>query len=220
MEIRNECLNPPLGILRHVRRALRWINPADLAGIAYVQLLDKIDSLSKNAPAWHRQVKEENYSVYGMYVRKHVDNPAYIILYVQDIYRCIHPLYQRTPLATLRLGYMLAHEVGHHLQATRGHIFQPGERLDESEYKEELADRYAFSVIKKMKERWSYRLGQWLMKDSARMFYSFGVQEWKKKNFREAAEYFYKSWELDPEGKEASYWYNRAKALYRVEQNQ
>jgi len=85
MEIRNECKNPPPGVLRNVRRALGWINQADLAGIAYIQLLDKIPAPTGDAPDWHHKVKEENYSVYGIYMPKHRDHPAFIILYVQDI---------------------------------------------------------------------------------------------------------------------------------------
>lgn len=213
MEIQNECINSPRHVKRHVMRALRWINPVDLAGIAYIKLADKIPDPSKNSPEWHQWVKAEGYSVFGLYVRKQAENPPHIILYIQDIYRCIHPLYGRTPLATLLIGQTLAHEVGHHLQAERGYIFQPGERLDQEEYQEEMADRYAFDVVKRMKERWYYRLGQWIMKDSARMYYHFGVEEWKKKNYRRAAEYFYRSHILDPENDETWYWHKRAKAF-------
>jgi hypothetical protein len=42
MRIKNDCAKPPFGLLRHVRLALGWINPADLAGIGHVWLLDEI----------------------------------------------------------------------------------------------------------------------------------------------------------------------------------
>jgi hypothetical protein len=215
MEIRNECTKPLRRVERQVLRALWWINQADLAGITYIKLLDKIPDPSDDSPEWHQWAKAEGYSVFGMYMAKWADNPAHIILYVQDIYRCVHPLYQRSPLVTLLMGYNLAHEVGHHLQADRGYIFQPGERIDQSEYREEMADRYAFGVVKRMRGQWYYRLGHRLMRDSARMFYHFGVQEWKKKNYRCAAEYFYRSWILDPENREPWHWHKRAKALQR-----
>ena len=214
MKIQNECTKSSRHVERHLIRALKWINQADLAGIAYIKLLDKIPDPSDSSQEWHQWVKAGGYSVFGMYMRKWIGNPPHIILYVQDIYRCIHPLYQRSPLATLLIGYNLAHEVGHHLQVERGYIFQPSERLDQTEYREEMADRYAFGVVKRMKGQWYYRLGQWIMKDSARMFYYFGVQEWEKKNYGRTAEYFYRSWILDPENKETWYWHKRAKALH------
>jgi hypothetical protein len=213
MEIRNECINPSRHVERHVSRALKWINQADLAGIAYIKLLDKIPDPADDSPEWHQWAKAEGHSVFGMYMAQWANNPAHIILYVQDIYRCVHSFYQRTPLVTLLMGYNLAHEVGHHLQAERGYIFQPGEKVDQTEYREEMANRYAFSVVNRMRERWYYRLGQWIMKDSAGMFYHFGVQEWERKNYCKAAEYFYKSSILDPENDDAWYWHRRAKAL-------
>jgi hypothetical protein len=215
MDIQNECAQPSRHVERHVLRALRWINQADLGGIAYIKLLDKIPAPSDESPEWHQRVKSEGYSVFGMYMRKWKDNPAHVNLYVQDIYRSIYLPYRRTPLATLLIAYNLAHEVGHHLQAERGYIFQPGERLDQAECQEEMADRYAFGVVKRMRGRCYYRLGQWLMKDSAQMFFYFGAQEWGKKNYRGAAEYFYRSWILDPENKETWHWHERAKALRR-----
>src|SRR4051812_25062487 len=121
MEIRNECTDPPPGILRHVRRALGWINQTDLAGIDYIQLLDTASDLPERSPEWLRQAKEDGYAICGTYVPKHGDRPAHIALYAKDLYRPIFSLYERTPLVTLRIGHTLAHEVGHHLQATRGY---------------------------------------------------------------------------------------------------
>jgi len=195
---------------------LSWINQADLADIAFIKLMDKMPEPSNDSPEWHQRATAEEFSVNGLYLAQQGDTPAHILLFIRDMYRGIPRLYWWTPVPTLRVGRTLAHEVGHHLIAQRGYIFQPGEKVDQDEYEEEMANRYAFSVIKKMSQRWYYRLGQRLAKDLASTYYALGILDWNEKKYKEAAESWYRAWNLDPDHQEAVDLYWRAKKLSKT----
>jgi hypothetical protein len=218
MPIRNNCSNLPRGAFGHIRRSLRWINPADLVGIAFIELRDKICDADGEAPEWHRRAAEEGYNVNGLYFGRQGALPANITLFVRDLYRGIPKMYWFTPVITLAVAKTLAHEVGHHLINERGYIFLPGERVRPAEYEEEMAYRYSYSVIKKMKAHWYYRLASWAIRDLAWWHYVHGMLDWREGNYKRAAERWYKSFRLDPDRNEAIYWHKRAKEAAAAEE--
>jgi hypothetical protein len=195
-----------------VRRALEWINPPDLVGVERIRLVDRIEEPHAQSPGWHRQAHAEAFGVLGLYMREEKNRPAYINLYVSDIYRGIpSPLYLTT-IPTLLIAHTLAHEVGHHLVAARSYIFQPGEKYNHDQIEEEFCNRYAFGVLQRMKERRLYRAGAWVLRRLAGWHYGFGALEWREKRYQRAAERFYTAFHLDPGREDACYWYWRAKA--------
>lgn len=211
IEIRNNCSQLPLGAIWHIRRSLAWLNQSDVAGIGSIRLADSI--AETDSPYWHQRAVAEGLSINGFYNPADQDEPATITLFVRDLYRGIPRAYWLTPAVTMLLASTLAHEVGHHLIAERGYVFAPGERVEPSEYEEEMATRYSFSVIKSMKSRWYYRLGSWITKDLAGWHYVKGMLAWKDNQYERAAESWYRSFCLDPDREDAIYWYKRAKEL-------
>ena len=111
----------------------------------------------------------------GQYFGPQGDLPATIVLYVPSLYRGIPKVYWLSPVITLQLARILAHEVGHHLIKQRGYVFERGERVEPREYEEELANRYSFSVRKRMLRRWYYRVADWLTPDLAGWHYVIGL---------------------------------------------
>lgn len=218
VEIKNESAESPLGLIWHVKRALSWIDPADLHGVEFIRLADDVPEASLKYDEVIKQARAKGHSVYGMYYSEHGRNPSHILLVVKDKYRPIPALYRLTPVTTLWIARTLAHEVGHHLIAKRGYIFQPGEKFKHSEIEEEFCDRYAFGILKKMQRRWYYRLGMWGMKDLASTHYMLGILDWKEKKYKAAAERWYNADQLDPDHKEALRWYWRAKEIAESEQ--
>jgi hypothetical protein len=213
MQIRNDCTDPPKGLLRHIQRSLKWINPADLEGIDFIWLTDKpSEQLVENNEGLKRAT-EEGYCAYGFYVPKKKGS-SYIMLFVKGLYQAISadPIYRITPAPTLWITRTLAHEVGHHLVAQRGYIFEPSEKYKHKEIEEEFCDRYAFNVLKKMQGRWYYRLGMWALKDIADMHYHFGTKAWKSKDYERAAEHWYNAGQLNPDHQDAVRWYWLAKS--------
>lgn len=210
MEIVNRCANPPRGLERQLRRSLRWIDEADLRGLAVLALQDEMTGVTANAPAWAKEAEamSERVRVGGWYSPATADVPAYIMLYVQTIYRTIPSWLRWSPVPTLRIVRTLAHEVAHHLIATRGYVNQPGE---ETEDEESLADGYADKTLKRMVKRWPYRLGQWYFKERASWHYIFGSLDWRQQKYEAAANRFLDAWNLDPSHKSAAYWYWRAR---------
>jgi len=211
MLIKNECTNPPPGFLKQVRRSLSWISPLDLDGVAFIKLMDEIEEPHAKAPDWHKQAKADGTCVNGVYLALEGSDPAHITLYARDLYRGIPRIYSWTTVPTLSICYTLAHEVGHHLIATRGYIFQPQEKFKHDVNREDFCNRYAFNVTQKMMGHWYYRLGQWGLKDLAGWYYIFGCLDWKEKKYEKAAERFYTSFHLDRNREDALNWYWRAK---------
>jgi hypothetical protein len=166
------------------------------------------------SPEWHKRAVMEGYNIFGLYIERDKDSPAHIKLFIQDIYDVIPRWLRWTPAATLRLAKTLAHEVGHHLFAHRGYIYSPDEK-NLSKYEETIVDRYAFAVLRKMKTRWRYRFGQWLMKTLADRQFALGILAWEAHRYKEASQHWYCAWKLDPTREEASRWHRRAQSAVK-----
>ena len=218
MEILNDCAKSPVGLLRHLRRSLSWIHPADLDGIGCIRLTDDLPPEFYEQSERLRRLKEAEVDIRGLYVPKRGEDSAYIILSVPQIYYALPLLYRLTPTATLRITYTLAHEVGHHLIASRSYIFQPTEKYDRPEFEEEFCNRFAVETLKKMQSRWQYRVGMWAVKDLAEWQYIFGCLDWERKRYQDAAAHWEKTIALNPDYERAVHWYYRAKELSKSEQ--
>ena len=195
----------------HVRRALAWVNPADLAGVDFLQIESKLPQADTTSPEWHKSATEADWSVNGVYFHSEGGSPAYIKLFIRDLYRGIPKIFWLTPVITLVVAQTLAHEVGHHLIAERGYVFTRGERITPSEYEEEMAHRYAQFVIGKMKRRWYYRLAVRFTKHLAVWHSGQAYVDWKMGNYERAAESWYRSFHLDPDRVEEVHWYKCAR---------
>lgn len=209
--IRNSCTRLPFAASWHIRGTLSWIDPGDLVGIGSIRLKDSIEEAED--AMWYQRAISEGLSINGWYRPEDRDESATITLFICDLYRGIPTLYWLTPVIRLRIASTLAHEVGHHLIATRGYVFAPGEKVVPIEYEEEMAHRYSFSVLKKMQKRWYFKLASLGIKDLACWHFTQGTLAWKQGNFKRAAESWYKSFHLDPDRQDAISWYKRAKEI-------
>ncbi len=213
MEIVDYHSKLPWGTSWHLRRSLSYINQDDIEGIYCIRLLDQLPEPTDESEEWYSHARANGHEVCGWYTPKEKGTPAYITLHIGDIYRAVPCAYWWTTVPTLLITRVLAHEVAHHLVAKRGYIFRRGERLNHREYEEAAANRYAFSVIERMQERWVYRIGRWLIKDLADHHYIIGMLDWKEKKYSKAADRWYKAWCLNPNLDEAAHWYWRAREM-------
>jgi hypothetical protein len=211
MELVNACTDLPFATRWHIRKVLGWIHPVDLDGIAFVRLVDKLPEPSIGDQTWHKRATEEGFSVEGLYVCRQGTHPAHLVLFIRDLYRAVPRVLQFSTVPTLLIGRSLAHEVGHHLVAKQGYIFEPNEKYQKFEYEEEMANRYAFSVLQRMYSRWHYRVGSWLSKRTAALHYVMATADWKEQKYAQAAECWYRAWLLDPDRQDAVDWFWRAK---------
>jgi hypothetical protein len=106
----------------------------------------------------------------------------------------------------------VAHEVAHHLAATRGFIFAEHEPIRQGAIEEEMADRYAYEVVRRMKEKWYYRKAERLLRYFSKVHFLEGQQCWERGQYADAATCWYKSWLLDLENQQTIEWFLRAKA--------
>jgi len=218
MKIINDCTNPPWGLIRHVRRALKWIEQSHLESLYCVQLVDELPELVEESPKSVVQAIAAGHLPAGQYMPSDADKPAYIVLFINVIYRVIPPLYRATPVATIRLTDNLYRGVAYHLLASRQYIFEEGDGHGDEKYQSELAREYSLAVLRRMQEKWYYRLAQWAIRDLAETYYIAGMHDWKAKDYKKAAERWSKAWTLNPDHNDASYWYGRAKAMYSTEE--
>lgn len=217
MKIVDRTTKRRTGLSRHLRRGLSWIPEGDLFGIDEIVLEEQLGSATATSPDWHHKIEGRNLAVGGQYFGRQGDLPASIVLYVASLYRGIPKVYWLSPIVTLLLARLLAHEVGHHLIKQRGYIFERGERIAPREYEEELAERYSFSVRKRMLRRWSYRFADWLTRDLAGWHYSIGIADWQEGRYEKAADRWETTFCLDPNRTDADYWYYEAKKALATE---
>lgn len=190
----------------------------DVQGISFIRLMDDLPKATDRSPHWHKDLKKRNVYLTGLYKRKYKNEPAYITLYIRNLYRGIPAVLQLTPLPTLVIVGTLAHEVGHHLITTQGYIFQPTETFDDKEVVEEFCDRYAFSIVKKMLAKSHYRVSSWILKKLAGWYYDFASLDWKNKKYRDARERFLTAFLLNSNLEDALYWHRRAGDAFNAEQ--
>lgn len=213
MRIKNDCARTPAGLLGSVRSALGWINAADLAGITHVLLVDEMPREVHGRRGGPPRSESERLDAYGFYVSERLGVGPFVALVVPSHYSLLPAAYRLTTAPTLLVAHTLAHEVAHHLVATRGYVFEPTERFRREEFEEEFADRYAAEVIKRMRRRLRYRVGWWALKDLANWQYVLGILDWRDKRYEEAAEHWRKSALLNPEVPDTIYWYHRAREM-------
>jgi hypothetical protein len=163
----------------HLRKVLAWMNPLDLAGIEFVRLLpEDAESKALKQPAYLRSpVSVGEYFMPNPKAKN--AQPSHITIYTRPFYYGIPWPFMYTPVATMRMAFVLAHEVGHHLIARRGYVYEPTEVYkppgSRNERKEGTANRYAVNLVRSMSARWYYRLGHWLGKKISEWYYEFGA---------------------------------------------
>lgn len=211
-KIINQYSAAPRGIEWQVRRSLRWFDPSLLRELGSIiiecELPDAPHGDYEPEFAEHVRALGQAGIVMGWYAPVSKRTPAFITLYASPIYRPIPSYLWWTPVVTLRILRTLAHEVAHHLVATRGYIFEQGEDLADEEA---LANRFSATVLKAAAGKWSYRLGQKGMKLLASRYHLFALIDWEKEDFSAAATRFYNAWDLCPDSEEAAYWYWQAR---------
>lgn len=210
IQIINTCTDPPMGLEWQVRRSLRWIEKSHLNGLSYIRLEDTLPELDSRADEWAKRAVAEGQRVYGWYSSRERGKDAYILLYVKEIYRSFPRILWWSSVPTLRIVRSLAHEVAHHLVTTQAHVFgENGNCKDE----ESIANKYAGGVLARMQSKWLNRLGQWCLRELASWHYVFGIADYNAEKYGSAADYFYKSWDLDPQNQDALNLYWRAREM-------
>jgi hypothetical protein len=201
MEIRNECADIQKRVEGHVWRSLSFIYPPDLVGISFVRLVDKAPIDVKLYLKQGHKKNDVTDSSYAFYKPAQQKDAAYVALIVPEILRDIPHRLMWTPAPTLLFAHAIAHEVGHHLISQRGYALHPSEvpRERSSDYEEEMVNRYAFEVVRKMKMQWRYKIGQRVIEEIARWWNIQGQLAWEKKRYKRSKEYFLRAFHLNPE---------------------
>src|SRR5262245_23410308 len=144
MELLNHCTKIPVRTLTHIKNALPWIDTRDIKGIHTIRLLENLPKPVESSPQWYSDAAEKGYGLLGWYSAKTSSTSANITLYIPAIYRSLPTIYLFSPVPTLVLTRIIAHEVAHHLMASRGYIFKRGEYIKDEKAEEKLAESYAF----------------------------------------------------------------------------
>ena len=116
---------PPLGLQRHIRRALTWIDPIDLHGINHIFLFEDIPEVSKQGDPDVERAIRDNLLICGAYRALRATMAAHVILIVKSLYHPMPGIFVHTPAMTLSIARTIAHEVGHHLIAEKRFALRP-----------------------------------------------------------------------------------------------
>jgi hypothetical protein len=211
VQIINQCNKLPWGAVWHVRRSLTWLRENDLSGLFCIRLLNELPQPTDQSDEEYKNAWAQGHDICGLYSAETTETVSCITLNLGDIYRPISRAYWCTTVPILLVARTLAHEVAHHLVATKGYVFSEGESFKHREDEERAANRYALNVLARMQSRWYHTLGAWLIKDLGDHHYIQGMLDWRERNYAKAAAHFYKSCRLNPNHDEAAYWYWRAK---------
>lgn len=211
MEIISKATYLPNCTKRHVRRTLKRISPLDIAGLETLIIFDKKPFDYNDRPTYIR-----GFTYNGNYINDRPEG-ARIYLYTEDLYLGIPYVLTWTSMATLRIAYILAHEIGHHLITTRGYIYNKSEKYKQSnqydEKKELTSDLYALQILGEMKTHWNYRFGNWLCKIFSKLYFELGFIYWHGEFYKKAARHWFNSFHLN-NNEESALNYQRAK--YRM----
>jgi len=207
----------------HVRKALQWIPPTDLAAVGAIRIIEEEPDLPtyRAEPPYLR-----GFLCNGRYFRKSPSETAQIVLYTRDLFLGIPWLFKPTPMATLRFAFTLAHEVGHHIIATRGYIYKPHEKYKPwskakfDPYEEKMADSYASDVIKKMSESRLYQLGRVLGRIHSRALFEIAVWQHWAGNYEKAARLHFQAYMVDSENVDAGQSYTHDIKMVAREKDQ
>jgi hypothetical protein len=210
IQVLNKCEKLPLGAVWQVRRCLRWIDPNHLAGIGYIELIDKLPDVKETSPDWYKEARKTDRGINAWYLHETETYCASIVLHMSELCNGIPGFFWWTTVPTLLITKVLAHEVAHHLKFTRGYIFSRNENLKREWQEEAAADRYAFDLIREMRRKWLYWLGHEAIAVIADTYYRTGVKRWEEKNYAKAASYWDKVMRLDSDHTYAAHWYWRA----------
>jgi hypothetical protein len=198
---------------------LKWANPLDLAGVELIRLIEEQPSEKsiRKPPPFYLQ----DSACLGEYKKK-AKRSGFINLYTSNLYRGVPVLFWVTPVATLRVAFTLAHEIGHHIVARRGFIYEPTERFKLKEfndqYQEALVDRFARDTVRRMCRKWHYRLGRWLSKRISGFYYLQGTVDWDRKEYERAAYHWFCACHADLENDDAARGWQQAVARVNLSQ--
>lgn len=196
----------------HIQRVLKWFSQQDLEGLDSIRVIDECpdDPESAKVSPYLRGFLNN-----GHYSKKMKNRPAQVVLYARDVYFGIPKLLMVNSVARLRLASKLAHEVGHHVIATRGYIYKPWEKYKpwngiRDPYEEKMAEEYASDVISRMLTSWRYKFGKLLTRMLSTFLYKAGIQEFWDGNYQSAASLQSRAHTLNPENEDAGQCYRHA----------
>jgi hypothetical protein len=214
MKIQVESSNIPSCMTWHVRRALKWIPATDLFGLDLIRLFEKypVQNRVTGQPEASDPTSPPVYLGYksssGFYSQRFMTNPPLIGLISEGLFAGLPGVFKYTPLATLRIAGVLAHEVGHHLIHTRGYVFNPNELRNgkNGAEAEGLADLYAAEKTARMAKRVSYKIAGPISCSLSTLYYQRGVLASEKEHYRRASYYFYCAYKLDESSDAGKAW--------------
>jgi len=112
-------------------------------------------------------------------------------------------------MATLTITSTLAHEIGHHLIATRGFIYKQGEKYKPwrsgtfDPYEEKMADAYAEEVVQRMCRSWYYKLGKVMARKLSSILFEVGIAQHRNGNYERAAYWEFQAFMINPDNLDA-----------------
>ena len=115
----------------------------------------------------------------------------------------------------MKIARTLAHEVAHHVIATRGYIYERSEKYEpwngvRDPDEEKMADRFASDILARMVRHWPYLLGKVLARMLSTLLYKAGLQDYWDQKYQAAASRQARAHSLNPENQDAGQCFRHA----------
>ncbi len=158
----------------------------------------------------------------GHYERKERDRPARVVLYANDLYFGIPKIVNCESNGNTEISSTLAHEVGHHVIATRGYIYKRWEKYRpwngvRNPYEEKMAEAYASDVMARVLSHWSYRLGKFMAGKLSNFLYQLGLADYWDGDYKAAASKLARAHSLNRENEDAGQSFRHAMEKLKIQ---
>lgn len=196
----NKCSNKYYGLEKNLKKSFSLIGLQYFDGISQIILEDSISFETNFEPNVNLLANE--FGLSGLYVLEDANSSARIFLSSEKIFTGIPKFLYSTPIVTIRLTQVLSHEIAHHLISTKK---EPFTNFDSFEIEENEAWRFAQNLTNQIKKQsWKLRLWSFVLIELSSWYFTFGLADWKLKNFQSAERNFLLSYILNSENIEAS----------------
>jgi hypothetical protein len=172
----------------YVGRSIRFLGIENFGGISRIVLED--NDLT------------DDFRVLAKYFERSHTQPAFIKLFVKEIYRGVPFPFNLTPAIFIRFVRVLAHQMVYHMIAN-GNIACKLSGIEENL----MADSYANELVEDITKSFRFRIWAWILRHIAGWHFSIGQVDFKQGDVESAKDHFYTASQLDPNNAFASEWF-------------
>jgi len=190
-----------------LRQAVRLIDCSWFSGLAEIALLGDEVLLEMGTAKEYVNCTEKDFSMSGFYFFETDHKLPWIGIYLREVYKGVPFPFSLTPVITILIGRVLAHEVVHH------RLRQSQRVILDSTREEVLAEAFARRFEIKICRNWWFRIWRSTIETISKWHFISGSAHYRSKDFQKAEQSFYNAWLLDNGNIDAATWFWQVRGI-------